>query len=350
MLLGVESSCDDSSLALWDGHALVGEWVHTQLGEHQRFGGVVPDLASRGHLVQLPVMLEAIQPRLEALSAVAVTRGPGLAPCLAMGISLARALGVLKNIPVFGVNHLHGHAFSVFIPLLERMNFVQLQDFFKNAFPHLGLLVSGGNTLAFCIDFSKNPQSDQPKYQFTVLAQTQDDAAGEALDKGARLLGLPYPGGPLIEGLAHEGDASTHSFPQAFPAPEDLKFSFSGLKTSLRYRLEGLSPEAVQRELPHLCASYQEAVVAALVRKVSQISTLRPFKSLGLSGGVSKNSLLRERFQALGVSLGLPSYLPHPRHTGDNAAMIAFAHALDPAASVQVSFSFTPSLSLEGRP
>lgn len=338
MLLAIESSCDDSALALWEG-GIRAEWVHTQLEEHARYGGVVPDLASRGHLTHLQKLLEHVRPQLGAVKAIAVTRGPGLAPCLAMGISLARSLGIFKNIPVFGVNHLHGHAFSVFLPLFEAQGpQVALDTLAKDVFPHLGLLVSGGNTLAFCID---------SPYRFQVLAQTQDDAAGEALDKGARLLGFPYPGGARIEQAAQGGDPSRYRFPQAFPSAQERKFSFSGLKTSLRYRLQGLSPEAIEAEKPHLCASYQEAVIGALLRKLEQLAHSRPFKSLGLSGGVSQNTLLRSGFQALGASLGLPVHLPHPRHTADNASMIAIAHALAPHLSTPAPFSFNPSLGME---
>ncbi len=343
LILGIESSCDESALALWRPQgspkdALVGEWVRAKLEAHEQYGGVVPDIASREHLIGLRMLLEPIRPFLAEVKHIAVTRGPGLAPCLAMGISLARSLGLLQKIPVFGVNHLQGHAFSAFLPAFQvQSDYPHPRAFIATALPHLGLLVSGGNTLAFLIT---------ENYQFQVLGKTQDDAAGEALDKGARLLGFPYPGGPWIEKSAQQGDPHKYRFPQAFPAAQDLKFSFSGLKTSLRLCLEALPKE--QAELPHLCASYQEAVVSALIRKFKQIAQSTPAKSLGLSGGVSQNTLLAQRFQALGQSLGLPSYLPHRQHSGDNATMIALAHAVVPELSTASPFSFAPALGLKG--
>ena len=194
MILGVESSCDESALALLDpASGLCGEWVHSQLDLHREYGGVVPELASREHLETFPVLLEKVMDKVKGLSAkieeIAVTCGPGLAPCLALGVSVSRALGIELAVPVRAINHLRGHAFSVFINLHEA-NPLEFFDSLQTYLPHLGLLVSGGNTLLFEI------RSD---LSIQVLAQTVDDAAGEALDKGAKLLGLDYPGGALLE-------------------------------------------------------------------------------------------------------------------------------------------------------
>lgn len=189
--------------------------------------------------------------------------------------------------------------------------------------PHLGLLVSGGNTILFSL---------QADGRIEPLASTVDDAAGEALDKGAKLLGLGYPGGPAIEKLARQGDPRAFDFPRAFPGRADRKFSFSGLKTSLRYRLEKLADQELEARLSDLCASYQEAVIEALVKKTGQILQAGDFKSMGLSGGVSNNRRLRDAFHQLASGAKLPFYQARLEHTGDNAGMIAFAAYADPRA------------------
>jgi len=206
--------------------------------------------------------------------------------------------------------------------------------------PHLGLIVSGGNTLLFRLGEDRD---------VTILAETRDDAAGEALDKGAKLLGLPYPGGPEVERRAIKGNADAFSFPRAFADPKDRAFSFSGVKTSLRYRLEKMESDAVSSSLNDLCASYQEAVIDALIRKVRQVlRSEEGIRSLGLSGGVANNKTLRSRFQVLGDSQGIPSMIAEPAVTGDNAAMIAFAAYADPDAVCKDGdrLSFEPSLPL----
>lgn len=342
---GLESSCDDSALAVLDtAGALPEALVSSQIALHETYGGVVPELASREHLRNFPVLLEeALARGWPKPDRLAVTVGPGLAPCLAMGQSLARALGQSWQVPVHPVNHLRAHAYS---PLIDRwLADPGHWDEAWSAFcPHLGLLVSGGNTLLFCLE---GPG------QITILAQTRDDAAGEALDKGAKLLGLPYPGGPHIERLAREGNPRAHHFPRGRRKGDDLFFSFSGLKTSLRYHLETLSEEAWRADLPHLCASYLEAVVEGLVEKVdfclrrSEI----PFRSLGLSGGVARNATLRQRLQALAEKHQLPFYLARPEHCGDNATMVAFAAMVEnrennPAPPLRLQ----PALPLDGHP
>jgi len=344
MILGVESSCDESALALFAPESgLAGEWIHSSMEQHQRYGGIVPDLASREHLANFPWLLTAALDRLgeDRPERIAVTSGPGLAGCLALGVSLAQALGLVWRRPVVGVNHLRGHAFSPFIEL-HASDPAGFSEAFADLLPHLGLIVSGGNTILFEIDASRT---------IRVLAETVDDAAGEALDKGAKLLGMPYPGGPLIEKRATGGDPKAFSFPRAFLNSGELKFSFSGLKTSLRYKLEELSDTELETVMPDLCAAYQAAVIDALHGKVRQVirRDRSRWKSLGLSGGVSNNRALREAFTQLAERSRLPLLIAQPRHTGDNAAMIAFSAWIDPDGcrpSVNYHLGFDPGWTL----
>jgi N6-L-threonylcarbamoyladenine synthase len=249
-----------------------------------------------------------------------------------MGLIVGQALQFVSGGPLVGVNHLRGHAFSPFIP-------VHAQDpaGFRKAFdallPHLGLIVSGGNTVLFSLEAGG---------VISVLAATVDDAAGEALDKGAKLLGMPYPGGPLIEKAGAGGVATAYDFPRAFADNKEARFSFSGLKTSLRYTLEKLSPDSLATEMPHLCASYQEAVVDALARKTNQFLKRGGWRSVGLSGGVANNGRLKEAFTELANGQGIPLLQALPRHTGDNAGMIAFAAFMDPAGCEAEPTSFRP--------
>lgn len=318
MILAIESSCDESAVALFDKNVgLTAEYVHTQIELHRAYGGVVPDLASREHLQNFPVLLDAI---IKAMGdgkpdAIAVTHGPGLAGCLALGIALAKALGLYWGIPIYGVNHLRGHAWSVFIDE-HRAAPAEFERRINTLLPHLGLIVSGGNTLLFEIDEQK---------VIRILAQSVDDAAGEAFDKGAKLLGFPYPGGPLIEKNAVNGNAGAYDFPRAFPGKNEPKFSFSGLKTSLRYKMQTMDDATLQRELAHLCASYQQAIIDALLRKTAQFLQTGSYRSMGLSGGVANNKALRAAFQELGKKNNIPCFIAQIRHTGDNAGMIAFA-------------------------
>ncbi len=340
MLLAIESSCDESALALFDaGKGLCGEWVHSQIQLHQAYGGVVPDLASREHLKNFFPLLEhaEILDRKGEISKIAVTKGPGLAGCLALGVAFAKSLGLAWKVPVVGVNHLRGHAFSPFIDL-HAQDPEQFASAFKDLLPHLGLIVSGGNTLLFEIS------SD---FELTVLAETVDDAAGEALDKGAKLLGIPYPGGPEVERRAVGGDLEAYDFPKAIAPRNEQRFSFSGLKTSLRYRIEGMRDEALEESMSDLCASYQAAVVAQLRGKTRHLLSAGSFKSLGLSGGVSNNKSLRVAMEQLAARYKLPCFLARPEHTGDNAAMIAFAAFMEiENLNAASDFSIEPALRL----
>lgn len=323
MLLGIESSCDESALAVFDPAAgLVADLVYSQIQTHQEYGGIVPDLASREHLEAFMPLLEQLQAEIDfkRLSQIAVTSGPGLASCLALGLALGRSLALALDIPLVGVNHLRGHVFSPFVSL-HKEKLADFKSAYEDLLPHLGLIVSGGNTLLIEITEDRDVR---------VLGETVDDAAGEALDKGAKLLGMPYPGGPLIEKLAMGGRANRFDFPRGMVQSSEVKFSFSGLKTSLRYRLEKMSDQELERDLSDLCASYQQAVVDALKFKTRALLRARQFKSLGLSGGVANNKVLQESFERLSLKHSLPLLVADAKQTGDNAGMIAFAAYLDP--------------------
>ncbi len=318
MILALESSCDETAVALFDpAKGFAGEWVHSQIALHEGYGGVVPDLASREHLQHFAPLLGralAVVPP-ELITRVAVTRGPGLAACLAMGLSAAKSLALAWRVPLTGVNHLRAHAFSPFIALHESAP-AAFDAEFDRLLPHLGLLVSGGNTALLTIDSAR---------RIRLLATTLDDAAGEALDKGAKLLGLGYPGGPQVEKLARTGSASAYQFPKAIARKEALEFSFSGLKTSLRYQLEKMQPAEIEARKADLCASYQHAVMDALVRKTRQALNDGEYRSLGLSGGVANNQVLQAALEKEALHRHVPFFRARPQHTGDNAGMIAFA-------------------------
>lgn len=326
MILALESSCDETAVAIFDpARGLTGEWVHSQIALHEKHGGVVPDLATREHLRTFGPLLQRAREEVgfRGIDTIAVTHGPGLAACLAIGVAAAKALALSLRASVVGVNHLRGHVWSPFIAL-----HAEAPDRFdarlSELLPHMGLIVSGGNTLLFAVDAAR---------RLTVLSSTRDDAAGEALDKGAKLLGLGYPGGPLIEKLAAQGDREAFDFPRGIGRRDELDFSFSGLKTSLRYLLEKMPEDEVQRRLPDLCASYQQAVVDALARKTRTAlqQGAGSYRSLGLSGGVANNKTLRATLEGEARRARVPFFAAQPKHTGDNAGMIAFAAWVDRA-------------------
>jgi len=259
VILGFESSCDESAVALFDPlKGLAGEWVHSQVALHAQHGGVVPDIATREHLRRFGPLLELAKANRawSGVSQVAVTRGPGLAACLAVGVAAAKAAAAALRVPVVGVNHLRAHAWSPFIAFHQETPGA-FDSRMASFLPHLGLIVSGGNTILFSISEDR---------VIREISSTRDDAAGEALDKGAKLLGIGYPGGPAIEKLARGGRADAYDFPRGIGKKGDLDFSFSGLKTSLRYRVQAMPEDEVRGALPDICASYQAAVVDALAR------------------------------------------------------------------------------------
>lgn len=338
MILAIESSCDESALALYKPkHGVLDEWVHSQVVKHSEYGGVVPDIAVSEHLNNFIPLLELASLKYQlsrSVNKIAVTCGPGLVGCLGIGISVAKSLGLSWDIPVFGINHLRGHAFSPFMPLGEFESWSHL-------LPHLGLLVSGGNTLLFAIN---------KDLEISILAKTVDDAAGECLDKGAKLLGIPYPGGAELEKRARDGNYKAYDFPRAFPRKDEMKFSFSGLKTSLLYTIQKMNESEVIMNFSDLSASYQWAAIQQLVRKTGHAWDCGTFKSVGLSGGVANNQILRQEVKRLSSEKGAILLCAEPTHTGDNAAMIAFASHIDCQAAwpnINQGLTFNPSLKLE---
>lgn len=326
MILALESSCDETAVALFDpARGIVGEWIHSQIALHGKHGGVVPDLATREHLRNFAPLLERAKMEIgfENVTQIAVTNGPGLAACLAIGVAAAKSLALALRVPVVGVNHLRGHVWSPFVAL-HAEGPAAFAAHLAAAWLHLGLIVSGGNTLLFTLDEAR---------RLRVLSSTRDDAAGEALDKGAKLLGLGYPGGPLIEQLAAGGRADAFDFPRGIGRRDELDFSFSGLKTSLRYLLEKMPAADVRARTADLCASYQQAVVDALVRKTRAALEQGEgsYRSLGLSGGVANNRILRTTLETEARRVRIPFFAAQPKHTGDNAGMIAFAAWVDGA-------------------
>lgn len=297
-VLGIETSCDETAASIVDETGVVSDVVHTQ-EVHARFGGVVPEYASRAHVEKIGGVVRAAltEAGLERPDAVAVTAGPGLIGAVLVGLCYAQGLAAGWDVPFIGVNHLEGHLLS---PLLEDP---------APALPFLGLVVSGGHTTLYLV---------RDVGEVEILGETVDDAAGEAFDKTARLLGLGYPGGPLVDRLSASGDASKVPLPR--PDPGGLNWSFSGLKTAVRQTLQRGTPDAAD-----LCASFQASVVDCLLDRVERAAEQTGVRRLALAGGVAANSELRARAKALP---DMEVFLP-PRHRcTDNGAMIAHAGRL----------------------
>jgi N6-L-threonylcarbamoyladenine synthase len=308
-VLGIETSCDETAAAVVeDGRRVLSDVISTQIEIHRRWGGVVPELASRNHVVQVMPVIDEAMGRAgishSDLDGIAVTSGPGLVGALLVGVQVAKALSLAWDLPLARVNHLEGHLLATF--LSEE----------APAFPYLGLVVSGGHTSLYVAEaFGR----------YRLLGQTRDDAAGEAFDKGAKLLGLPYPGGVAIDQLARGGDSRAVKFPRAVVKGGPLEFSFSGLKTALLHhvRKHGV-PEG--QLLADLCASYQEAIVGALGSKLFRAARELQLDRVVLSGGVAANGRLRAAVVERAAEYeGMRVFLPPPRHCTDNAAMIAVA-------------------------
>jgi tRNA N6-adenosine threonylcarbamoyltransferase len=317
VILAIETSCDDTCAAVVEsgGRRAFSNVVHTQT-EHERYGGVVPEVASRAHLERLGGVVEAALGRagvdLGDVTSVAVTVRPGLIGALLVGVAAAKGIAYARGLPLVPVNHLEGHVAAAYLaePDLEP--------------PFVALIASGGHTALYSVGAD---------YAMRHLGETLDDAAGEALDKGARMLGLGFPGGPAISRAAQGGDPGRHEFPVALKGKNNLDFSFSGLKTSLLYKLKALGAERIREELPHLAASYEAAVVEALSRKLLQAAELHEATTLVAAGGVAANTLLRRRLQEESEELGVGLVVPPPELCTDNAAMIGAAAPHAPAVS-----------------
>ena len=315
LVLGIESSCDETAAALVrDGKEILSSVIASQIAMHRPWGGVVPELASREHLEKIgPIVEQALAEASVSFSdidAIAVTQGPGLIGSLLVGVCYAKSLAYALGIPIIGVNHIEGHVYSVIFenPPVE--------------YPALALIVSGGHTNIFHVP-------EQGKYK--VVSRTRDDAAGEAFDKVAKMLGLGYPGGPIIEKLAKTGDATHVKFPMAKISDGRPDLSFSGLKTAVaRYiREQGIARLANGDEptqpIKDLAASFQEAVVRSLVGTMKKLAVELQPKTLIVAGGVACNLALREAAATMGEKLCLPVYFPSKHLSTDNAAMIAAA-------------------------
>ena len=313
IILGIESSCDDTSAAVIRDGWLLSNVIASQ-EVHRRFGGVVPELASRAHELNIvPVVSEALKQAgvaKEDLTAIAFTRGPGLLGSLLVGTSFAKSLSLSLGIPLVMVNHLQGHILAGFVKEEGAENR-------QPSFPYLCLLVSGGN--------SQIVKVNSP-LDFEILGQTIDDAVGEAFDKCSKMLGLGYPGGPVIDRLAKQGDPSRFKF--AKPRIPGLDYSFSGIKTSLLYFVRdemAKDPSFLENNKEDLCASFQKTLIDILMDKLIKAARQTGIKEIAIGGGVSANSGLRERIVAEGRKRGWNTYLPAFKFTTDNAAMIAIA-------------------------
>jgi N6-L-threonylcarbamoyladenine synthase len=315
IILGIDTSCDDTSASVvLDGDKILSNVVSSQTDIHKKYGGIVPELASRRHIEMiLPVVDEALHKAnisIDEIDVIAACHGPGLIGSLLVGCSFAKAVGYVRKIPLVAVNHLEGHIFSAF-----------LEDN-RPEFPFLSLIASGGHTSLCLIEgFGR----------YIELGRTRDDAAGEAYDKVAKLLGLSYPGGPVIDSLAKEGNPKAFNFPRAY-VPESFDFSFSGLKTAVKIAIsrhlsiKGIELQILNPELINdIAASFQAAVVDVLVRKVEWAIVKKGIKRVALSGGVAANSELRRKMKEMAEEREVEMFLPSIHLCTDNAAMIAAA-------------------------
>lgn len=320
IILGLESSCDETAAAvIADGTQVLSNVIYSQIATHRKFGGVVPELASREHLEKIEGVVDEAMKKAglsyAEIDGIAVTQGPGLVGSLLVGINFAKAIAFATGKPIVGINHIEGHVYSVAF------------EFPPPEYPALALVVSGGHTNLFLI-----PEPEKYK----LVGRTRDDAAGEAFDKVSKLIGLGYPGGPVIDRLAARGNKRAIIFPLAEIKLKDgsglsLDFSFSGLKTAvLRYVRENdiqpvTDPDNPGEQILDLCASFQNAVVRALIRSLRKAAAEHRPKTILLAGGVACNSELRSAVQQLSNELKIPAYIPSSVFTTDNAAMIAAA-------------------------
>jgi N6-L-threonylcarbamoyladenine synthase len=335
LILGIETSCDDTATALVRAGRDVLASVSTDQDEfHQRYGGIVPEIASRQHVALLSAAIEDALERTglssDDIDAIAVTRGPGLIGSLVVGVASAKALAFALGKPLYGINHLHGHIFAAF---LERERQPQ--------YPFLALLVSGGHSQLVRVESAT---------RMAILGKTRDDAAGEAYDKTARLLGLSYPGGPEMDVLAQRGNPRAFNFPRHRPDPGTLDLSFSGLKTSVRYFLESEKGKDAAHE--DVAASFQAAVVDVLMARIDaafhscHAESNHDYSAVVLSGGVAANSGLQEALTRWGENNGVEVFIPPRKYCTDNAAMIAAAafHQGEAVSADALSLTADPNL------
>ncbi len=307
MVLGIESSCDETSAAIIEDNVVLSNIVSSQ-EIHAKFGGVVPELASRAHIRLITMIIDQALKKAGVdksdLTGIAVTHGPGLVGALLVGLSFGKGLSTALKIPFIGINHIEGHIYGNFLTN-PQINF-----------PHLCLIVSGGHTQIVLME---------RHLDYQIIGKTRDDAVGEAFDKGSKLLGLGYPGGPLIDNLSKKGNDSFHTFPRAVLKNGPFDFSYSGLKTSLLVYIESRGKTFVQKHLSDICASYQKAAIEVLVKKTIRAAMEYNVKSVGIAGGVAANSLLRSWMAEEIKNLNKNFYVPGMSYCTDNAAMIARA-------------------------
>ncbi|MEQ1630957.1 MAG: tRNA (adenosine(37)-N6)-threonylcarbamoyltransferase complex transferase subunit TsaD [Planctomycetota bacterium] len=330
-ILGIETSCDETAAAVVeDGVRVRSNVVHSQVHLHERWRGVVPEVASRSHTMRiLPIVQQALSDagiQAKDLDAIAVTHRPGMVGCLLVGMAAAKALALLHDKPLLGVDHVQAHVHTALLVAPDLL------------LPSLSLVASGGHTAMWLVRAPLDTER---------LGTTRDDAAGEALDKGASLLGLPYPGGPSIEAAAQGGNRRAIELPRSMLSPDSLDFSFSGLKTSLLYHLRGpgaVRPQPViaADELRDLAASYQEAVVDVLIQKLVRAVQRHPVVSLTIGGGVARNARLRERLQQEPALRSLQLVLPPLALCSDNGAMIALMGHLQLRAGAVAGLDLEP--------
>jgi N6-L-threonylcarbamoyladenine synthase len=311
-ILGIESSCDDTSAAVIKNDTILSNVTANQT-IHEQYGGVVPELASRAHQENIVPVIDAALNKAgvekASLSAIAFTRGPGLLGSLLVGTSFAKSLSLSLRIPLIEVNHMRGHILAHFIQ--EKETAPKLAP----KFPFICLTVSGGHTQLVLV---------KDHYTFEIIGQTKDDAAGEAFDKAAKLLNLPYPGGPLVDKLAQKGNPDKFSF--TFPHPDGYSYSFSGLKTQFLYFLEKNKkekPDFITTHLNDICASYQQHIIRYLFKNLIQAAKDYHITDIAIAGGVSANSELRKTLQKTGEQMGWDTFIPKFEYCTDNAAMIA---------------------------
>jgi N6-L-threonylcarbamoyladenine synthase len=307
IILGIETSCDETSAAVVDDHHILSNIIATQ-AIHQEYGGVVPEFASRAHIRQLiPIIKKALfkaKVGFDDLDGLAVTYGPGLAGSLLVGLCVAKGISSSMSIPYIGVNHLEGHVTAA------QADPVNLD------YPYISLVVSGGHTLLVRVT---------APLEYQIVGTTIDDAAGEAFDKVAKILNLGYPGGPNIEKAATAGDPDAIAFPRALLDQDNLDFSFSGLKTAVLYYVKSLTPDQLNQQLPDIAASFQKAVIDVLVNKSIRAIQKYHCKQLFLGGGVARNNSLRHEFNNKCKESAVKLFVPEPELCTDNAAMIARA-------------------------
>ncbi len=334
-ILGIESSCDDTSAAVIHNTTLLSNVIASQ-AVHVKYGGVIPELASRAHQQNIiPVVDTALKEAgitIDKIDAIAFTRGPGLVGSLLVGVSFAKGLSLAHDIPLVEVNHLQGHILSHFIDLPEK-------EIAHPAFPFLTLLVSGGH--------SQIVRVDSP-LEFEIIGTTIDDAAGEAFDKCAKVMGLPYPGGPVIDALAAEGNPKAFKF--AKPNVGELNYSFSGLKTSFLYTLRDeveKNPNFIEENKADLCASLQSTIIEILLKQLVKAAKSTGIKDIAIAGGVSANSGLRDAIAAEGKKRGWRTFIPERKFTTDNAAMIAISGLFRYQAGLFSSIDVSPLARIE---